>query len=267
MSFFLIGAALLWVIQLHLSWMLMLPFILHAFFSLIKPWNKKILLYGMYFVLGYLTTGLLLIPTFATFGISSGEGNISSNIIFNINNFKELFTVLLRYLSLATFELTRFMGESTTERLSFLREFYLFAPFIVYAGILGALQVVWMIVAWFRKNIHPEWKTLRMVVLLGFTITWLSFFFPVKGPSSHTFYLMLPLVMIYSFYCLEPLFKKKWIVIISIIFLFSGIVFHSTLSYKRYSNNSMYMNYQKPLKAIQSKDYKVLGERRNYDRN
>lgn len=266
-AFFLIGFSMLWIFQLHMSWILLLPFTGYAFFIVRKNSVKKLFLLFISFIAGCFVSGIFVIPTFIKYGFASGSGNTASNIVFNILNFKEFFTVLLRLLSFGSFELTRFMGSNTDMRIEYISAYIWLSPFIIFAGIVGLAQVAWMIISWFLKKPFAEWRAIKYFILAAFLITWLSFFFSVKGPSSHTFYLMFPVVMIYSFYCWQPLFKKRWIRILAAAFLISATIFQITLMDHNYRNKSMYINREKPANAILQKNFHLLGERRNFDHN
>lgn len=266
-AFFFMGLSMLWIFQLHMSWILLLPFIGFAFIMVRKHSFKKLLLFAVAFLIGCLVSGILVIPTFIKYGFASGSGDTASNIVFNIYNIKEFFTVLTRLLSFGSFELARLMGNNTVTRLDYLSEYIWLSPFIIFAGIVGVAQVAWMIISWFLKKPFAEWYAIKYFILAAFLITWLSFFFSVKGPSSHTYYLMFPVVMIYSFYCWQPLFKKRWIRILAAIFLISATIFQITLMDHNYRNKSMYLNREKPANAIFQKNFHLLGERRKFDRN
>jgi len=264
----LMGFSMLWIFQFHMSWVLLPPFVVFALISFYNKNNLKSLLSGiLYFAAGCFISGVFVIPTFIKYGLAAGMGNTGSNIVFNVANFKEFFTVLLRLFSFACFELTRFMGSNTHARLDYLIEYIWFLPFIIFAGIVGVFQVVWMIIAWFRKNSFKEWKAMKILIFVAFLMTWFSFFFSVKGPSSHTYYIMFPIVMIYSFYCWQSLFRSRRIKVVAILFLFSATIFQITLINHNYLNRSMYLNREKPLKAIQQRNYHLLGQRRSFDRN
>jgi hypothetical protein len=266
-AFFFMGFSMLWIFQLHMSWILLLPFIGFAFLTVRKNSLKKLFLFAVAFLVGCLVSGILVIPTFLKYGIASGSGDTASNIVFNISNIKEFFTVLTRLLSFGSFELARLMGNNTVTRLDYLSEYIWLSPFIIFAGIVGVAQVAWMIISWFLKKPFAEWEAIKYFILAAFLITWLSFFFSVKGPSSHTFYLMFPVVMIYSFYCWQPLFKKRWIRILAAAFLISATIFQITLMDHNYRNKSMYINREKPANAILQKNFHLLGERRGFDHN
>lgn len=266
-AFLLMGTALLAVFQLHMSWVLLAPFILYAFYIQLKQPVKSTISAVLFFLLGCLISGIFLLPTFIKFGFNSGSGGTGSNLVFNLQNFKEIGTVLMRYFSFASFESARFLGSNTASRLSFLNTFLWAVPFIVFAALTGFAQLIWMLVSLFRKNDFPEWKSLKLLIVASFLLIWFSFFFSIKGPSSHTFYVMFPLVMIYSFYCWKPLFKKTWIRRIAVVFLISGFIFNSCVAYNNFKTKSLYTNRSKPFQAIEKKDYHILGERRSYDRN
>lgn len=267
LAFFFIGISLLAVFQLHMSWVLLIPFILYAFFIQRKQPVKSVIQKVLFFCFGCLLMAVFLIPTYLKYGISSGSGGTGSNFTFNLQNFKEIGTVLMRYFSFASFESARFLGANTTDRLSFLNNYLWAAPFILFAAIIGFAQVIWMIISLFKKYEFREWKAMKVLVILSFLLIWISFFFSIKGPSSHTFYVMFPLVMIYSFYCWKSLFTKRWIRRIAAAFLISGFVFNGCVAFNNYKTKSMYINRSKPLQAIEKKDYHILGERRSYDRN
>lgn len=266
-AFLFIGICTLWIFQFHMSWILLLPLIFIAFLNTLKKGLKHIFLSIFYFLAGCILSGVFLLPTFIKYGPAAGSGDTASNIIFNLSNAKEFLTVLSRFLAFGSFEVTLFTGASTASRLTFLNDYLWASPFIIIAALIGYAMIVWMLIAWFRKNNNDGWKTVKRLLLFAFLYTWLSFFFSVKGPSSHTFYLMFPLVMIFSFFCWQPLFKTKWIRIVALILILCNTIFHVALGFDNFKKHSMYLDREKPLKAIQQKDYKIFGERRPYDRN
>jgi hypothetical protein len=261
------GAALLWVFQLHLSWVLLLPFIGFAFAVNFKSGFATTLKYSLMFVAGCILIGSLLIPAYLQAGTNGIVGGTGENMVLNWKNLGQVLTIFTRYLSLASFELPRFIGANTHDRLDFVSRYIWAVPFIVFATLMGFAQPLWMIVAPFMKRLPMGFKPLLILSAASFILIWLSFLFSVKGPSSHTFYVMFPLIMIYSFYCWEIAFRKNWVKWLAILMLFSGLIFHSALMYDNYHKKSMYRDRNKVEKAISEKDYTLLGERRSYDRN
>jgi len=263
MAFFLMGFALFWVYQLHMSWVLLLPFIITAFWFSFRK-NK---ITALTFVLGCLLSASTLIPTFLAYGLHFGSGSTAENIVFNVSNAKEIVTVLMRYLSFASNEIPRFIDTDGGSKVQFFKDYLPAAPFMLFAILMGFLQVAYLVIAFFRKNPKSDFAWVKWITFIAMMVTYVSFFFSVKGPSSHTFYVLFPLVMFYSFYCWQPLFRKKWFTILMAVMLFSTFVTNCTLAYHNYHLKSMYKNRELPLKAIQEKDYHILGERRASDKN
>lgn len=262
-AFAIMGFSLFWIYQLHLSWVLLIPFIILSFWYNIRN-NKWIILS---FLAGCLVSFSLVIPAIVKFGLFAGSGDTSSNLVLNWHNAAEFITVLMRYLSFGACEIPRFIGNDLQSMLLFIEQHWYFAPFIIFAILIGFIQPLYLIAAFFIKNPAPSFRKIRWVVLTAFIITWLSFLFSVKGPSSHTFYLMFPLVMIYSFYCWQPLFRKRWFSMLMALMLFSNIITHVAIALDKYQCCSMYTDRERPLKAIQQKNHLIFGERRPFDRN
>ncbi len=268
LSFLFMGFSLLWIFQLHMSWILLIPFIFVAFFYALRKGVRRLSVSALLFLAGCLISGIFVIPTFLKFGFSSvSGGGTSSNVVLNLSNAAEIFNVIIRLLSLASFEISKFTGCNTKERVQFLTENIWAAPFILFAIIIGFIQIFWMVFSFFRKYDIVEWKAIKKLMIFAILVTFISFLFSVKGPSTHTFYLMLPLMIIYSFYCWQRLLKPKWLKIIAVIFLFSNLMFHLSLTLHNYKFHSMYKNRKSPLEAIQTKNFYALGNRRNFDKN
>lgn len=191
-------------------------------------------------------------------------GSIGSNIQFNPANLLHFFTILARFLSFASFELPRFIGPHTVERVGFLKQNLWVSPFAVFVGIVGIAQPVVMIIMWFsKKHTQKDWRGIKYFTLFTVLIVYLSFMFSIKGPLSHTFYIVLPVAMIFSFYCWSPLLKKHGWRIFAAIFVICGIIFHLGLAIAKAPERSLYKDRSVPALAIKEKNYRILGERRS----
>jgi hypothetical protein len=263
-SFFLMGFSFFWVMQLHMSWVLMVPYILYVFFLSVKI-HKSPAKDLLFFCLGAAIPLAIIIPTYVQYGMAAGSGDASANIRINWKNAEQIITVISRYLSFASYELPRFLGSNTPARLALVKQYWPFIPFFVYVLLIGLLQPVILFVYLFLPSKVP----FQMRVLTGITmlIIWISFFFSVKGPSSHTFYITFPLAMIYSVFVWNELFPRTWFRRIMVGMLVSGIIVSGVLIHEHYSSRSLYKNRELPQKAIAEKNYHFLGERRNFDRN
>ncbi len=261
----LMGLGLGWNAQFHMSYVILLPFVLTSLAWQIKARKRtsswSVRLAG--FISGFLITYSLALPTWIQFGAAQGSGGAANAITFNPENFLRFFDVLARFLSLASCEIPRFIGAHYADRMEFLGQNLWLAPFAVVAGILGILQAAVLLLSWFRKkNPQKDWPRIKWLALLTFLLIYLSFIFAIKTPASTTFYLTLPVAMLYGFYCLSPWVKDRWFLRAAGILLVCNIVFHAGLAARNLPVKSLYKDRDLFVKAIQEKNYHLLGERR-----
>ncbi len=263
-SYFLMGFALFWTMQLHISWIIMVPYLLYSAILSLRV-RKSLAKELFYFCLGAAIPLALLIPTFVEFGFGAGSGNAGANIKINWQNVKEIVTLISRYLSFASYELPRFLGSDTPSRLELVKHYWPFLPFFIYTLLIGLVQPVVLFVFIFIPSKIPV--QVRLLTGLTMLVLWISFFFSVKGPSSHTFYITFPLAMIYSMFVWKELFIHLWFRRMMASMLISGILVSGVLIHEHYYSRSLYKNREVVQRAISEKNYHILGERRSYDRN
>src|SRR5207249_4418618 len=90
-----------------------------------------------------------------------------------------------------------------------------------------------------------------------------SFLFSIKAPLSHTFYVTLPLSMLYSLYCWDRYLVKKRRRKFAGTVIICGIIFHLGVAAHDYSRISIYIDRNKINEAIENKNYHLLDERRS----
>jgi hypothetical protein len=283
---FMTGFAFFWCAQLHMSFVLLVPFVLASFFFQWKNQGLKGLLPALLFsFLGSALIGSLLVPTFVQYGISQGLGRTNHSVELNISNLESFFTLLARYLSLACCEIARYAGANKTERLAFMAAYPWAAPFTVAAFLLGIIQTLVLLLGWFRKlNLskklkdqlpflkllswlekdHPkkDWPAVKYLALMTFFLIYLSFLFSIKPPAAHTFYITLPVVMLYAFYVFAPWGSGKPFQRLVLVLLFCNIIFHTALALSFQHTRSIYKDRDLFIRAIAEKNYHLLGERR-----
>ena len=293
----LMGFALLWHAQFHMSWVY-----LAAFFglSLILQGKQKIssvFTAVLYFFLGSLPMAALILPTFIQYhGFPHGNNSGSYATLFCWENFKQFFTILARWLSLPSFEMPFFLdtpgvpgfdnwgtasgphwdgwswfpsfqpGHSTHARI----EFLMGSPFMFYPGIFlwiaGLLMAIALLILGF-KNHHElkEWNQVRSLALFTFAIVWVSFWFTYKWPLSHIYYdAIFPMVFLYSLYCWNVLAPSKGWRIFAVVLLAAAIVFQTAYAWRIHPIYSIYKDRDKLVRAIQEKNYHIVGERRAF---
>lgn len=266
-SNFFMGFGLFWIMQFHLSWVVLVPYVAVSFYFQFKQLGRGVFASIAWFAAGALLPASVLLPTFIKFGLSAGMGGTGETVAFNSGNLLRHLNivegVLGRFLSFASFELPRFIGANTAARMAFLRENPWLIPFAVVLTLVGILQCVAMLLLWFRKkHAHPEWKAVKYFTLATVLLLYVSFLFSMKSPVSHTFYVTFPVVMLYSLYCWsEFLSKPRWQQAAA-VFLACGLLFNIGLAVNNFKHVSIYRERAKVAEAIKSNDYRLLGERR-----
>lgn len=264
---FMMGFALFWVMQLHLSWVVLVPYVLVAFYYQARKGAATFLRALAWFAGGAAITGSLLLPSYLKYGLAGGTGGTASALTLNTANLTAFWGILTRSLSFASFEVPRFLGPHTAERLNFIRQEPWLIPFVVFLLVVGTAQVITLIVCWFRRDEkHEDWKAIKYLMLFNVCLVYLSFLFSIKPPQSNHLYVTLPISMIYSLYCWNrflnnnrrQVFARRFAMIVIVC----GVVFHVGLALHNRRTISLYT--ERPLieSAIQNKDYKILGERR-----
>ncbi len=264
MAAFLMGAALLWSFQFHLSWFLLLPFIGWA--ALINRREKDRWSLLGFFAGGSMLLALFLLPLILEFGPSSLFLSFKSNVK-SVFSFPKFFVnipkILLRLLSFSSFELGRFLG--IHHRVSTVLKYPWAVPGIVLGGVLGVLQVLFMIRA---MILSPRGagtlKITRKVIWAIFIGLIFLFCFSRKGPSSHTFWILSPWVFRFFFEALDEAIQrfslsKKFLAGIQWSFLFAMLSFSLMLSLHRYPRVSVVRHREKVLQALDEKDYGLIG--------
>jgi hypothetical protein len=226
-----------------------------------------------------LAAGLTLIPTLVKFGPVAVAGGTGASITLDWGQLLSLPEVVARFLSFASFEAPRFVGAGTAARLTFLREHWWAAPFVIFATLCGIAQAIVLFLALFRRDVGggahgaaatsagtpgeaSGWAPVRRFTIALLALIYLSFAFSVKSPSSHTFYVVLPAAMVYSFYVWQPLLTRPAIRALAVALLVSGAVTHLAIAKDRVFKRSLYADRPLVMRAIAEKNYRLLGERR-----
>lgn len=261
LAFFIMGLATSLIMQLHLSFVLLLPYSGFIFLGVLRKTPKKFLLYSVLYVVGILVGLSTVIPTWLH--PDPGMESTASNVVFNFSNIKNIFTILFRFLSFATFDIVSVLGGSTAERLNVIKSQIWMSPFAIVLLVAGFLQIGLFIFSFFLNKEKTEWQKIKWLTFFSWLLIFLSFFFSIKGPSAHTFYLMLPIPVIYSFYCYQWLVSKKNSLLkyLKIIAL-CGIFFHIGAGIYNYQHKSLYVNRNKVEEALKKMDHTILGTRR-----
>ena len=260
-AYALMGLGLFSVMQLHMSWPLLV--ILAALAIAVEAHETRSLPVraAAWFLIGALPALALLAPTYAAYGF--GGGGTGANVQLNLGNVTQLPTIVARFMSFASWEIPRFLGAHTDDRLAFLTAHPLLAPPAVFLTILGLIQpfaLLWGLVIGTGSGADR----LRLRGLTVFTIALLygAFLFSIKGPASHTFYVTFPIAFLFSLHVWERLYARRGIAALAAAAVIAGVLFHGGLAAARAPRISMYRDRAVPMRAIQLRDYRILGVRR-----
>ena len=258
------GFGLFWVMQLHMSWVAFVPFLFFSLYSQRK--TGEIRNSFIFLFLGSIPMLALLIPTYLTYGFSNGKDVHGFVSALNWNNAKDILGTLARYLSVASFEMPRFVAEHTRQRI----DYFVQSPWLLLPGaflwLAGYFQPGAMIVLWFFKD-HPrrDWNEIKWLMAGTFFLIYACFLFTPDMAASFRVILLFPIVMIYSLYCWDYLAKRNnfWR-ILGMVFILAGVYFQVGYTLKNIqAQNSLYaQNQELMVKAIEAKDYRLLAERR-----
>jgi hypothetical protein len=262
LAFAMMGFGLGWLVQIHLSWVLLPPFAVAAFVLAARSQPGKALPLLLAFSLGCLLSGSLLIPTIVKYGPAALA--VGSNAEFHVLGLSHALTILARFLSFPSFELNRFLGLDTAGRLAFLfANPWLILPGLL-LGLIGLVQPVVLAWLWFSGREGNDWKAIKVIALVTVVWIYLSFFFSVRGPLAHSYYVTLPVAMLYGFYCWDHLAaraRRAWRPAVGAV-LAVGVIFHAGQAAGRVRSRSLYVNRPLVQLAVSTPDDRLLGNRR-----
>jgi hypothetical protein len=258
------GAATLWIVQIHMSWPLLGPFVLVAWWSEMRRGARRLGIAILGFAAGALLTGSLLAPTLWRYGLVAGGGGTHRNLSIQFESPVTLVSTLARLFSFASLEITRFLGLDTARRLQFLLGHAWLIPFAATAWIAGLVQPLWMALSWFRRRSpHAEWRALRWLVAGTILLIYFSYWFVLEPPQAHAFYLLAPIAFVYTFYCWSFIDSRRWRVVAGVV-LGASIVYHAGMVVGRAPERSLYKNRQVAAAAVYYRNPDLLGHRRVY---
>lgn len=255
------GAGLLFLVQIHMSWVLLPAYVAVAAGDVLWKDRRHAGRYLAGFLAGAVLAGAPLVPTLLRFGLSGSE--VQRNVQLRAQSPATLAVILARFLSFPAFEINRFAGLSFADRASFLMRQPWAVPFALLAGLAGFVQPVLVAVLWFRRAPElPDWRRVRM--LAAVTPIWIysSFFFSVRGPLAHAFYVVFPVSALYTFYALR-LLDSAWLWRSAAVVLAAGVVFHTGLALDRAPRRSLYSDRDVVQAAIAVPNDRFLGDRRD----
>jgi hypothetical protein len=265
---FMMGVGLSWVMQFHMSYVLLLPYVAASFYLQYGESHRRIGWLALSFLAGALTTGIFVLPTFVRFGWDVGPGAALGMIGFHPYNLaahlESPFEILARFLSFASFEIAPFIGRDTAARIAFLKEYPWITAIALPLAAVGVLQpVVMVLIGVFGRQRHtPDWPAIKRLCFATLGLLYVAFALSPKRPHAHNFYIVFPVAMIFSLYCWnEYLRTTRWQLFAGLL-LACGVIFDASLSFYEQAHHPWAVDRQDIMRALDQGDYRDFAERR-----
>ena len=257
LAFFGMGSAIVWIMQIHMSWPLLLPFTAVALYS------RGIRNAG-WLALGASIPGALLIPTFLEYGLQGGSGGAATNLYFHAVSPDRLLVTLAQVFSFASLEINRFVATNNARRLMVLVEHPWIAPMAVIVLVAGFVQPLWMLLSAFRRRQErSDWFALRVLVASTVVLIYASYWFVKEEPQAHAFFVVAPIAFIFAASCWPLIDSRRWRRVAGGV-LAVNIAFHAGLAWIQGPEQSLYRNRQVIAAAIRERQPEIFGHRRPY---
>ncbi|HZP49078.1 MAG TPA: hypothetical protein VFB07_11110 [Vicinamibacterales bacterium] len=210
LAFALMGAAVGWVAQVHMSYPLLAPYVAVALLTASRR-PSRIAINVAALAAGALATGVFLIPTWLHYGVFRGLGGTQANLQPHVVSPAVALSTLARFFSFASLEVNRFIATDEGKRLVFFERRLWLLPFAVPVIVAGLIQPFWMLREWFRTAApFREWRAIRWLV--AGTVLWVyaCYWFVMEPAQSHAFYVVAPIALIFAGYCWTFIDSPGW---------------------------------------------------------
>jgi hypothetical protein len=269
-AFFMMGVGLTWVMQLHMSWPLLLPYSAWAWWSRRAEGWRALTCDAAAYVAGALVPGLVLLPTIVKYGTSGGSGGVFRNLHVGWVNPWVAATTLARMLSFASLEINRFIATDGAKRLEFFSRHVWLAPLAAVVWTVGVVQPLWMLVElcrppnrWPQAEGRPQWRAMRWLLAASIAIVYASYWFVMEPAQAHAFYVLAPLALTLAAYCWTFLDSPNWRRAAAAI-LATNVAFHAGLAVAQAPDKSLYKHRDVVVAAIEERRPDIFAHRRAF---
>jgi len=263
-AFALMGAAIAWIAQIHMSWPLLIPYVgiaaVSQWRSGLRPMAGNLLgLAG-----GLLTIGVFLLPTLVVYGLRAGSGGTLKSVVVHPVNPWIAVTTLARLFSFASLEIWRFIATDDGKRLMLLWRHLWIAPLAAVIWLAGIWQPLWMLREWFRtQSRFAEWRPLRWLVAGTVIVIYASYWFVLEPSQSHAFYVVAPVAFVFAAYCWTFVDSPRWRQVAGGL-LAVNIVFHIGQAWIQAPEHSLYRHRDVVATAVRLKQPEMFAHRRSF---
>jgi hypothetical protein len=269
-AFAMMGAAVTWVMQIHMSWPLLAPFVLAAWVSRRTDGARRLAIDAAAIVAGALVPALALLPTLAQYGLNAGSGGVGRNLHPHFVNPWIAVTTLARFFSFASMEINRFIATDGAKRLEFFQRHLWLVPAAGVLWLAGVVQPLLMLIYAFRSRAkwpaalpRPQWIALRRLVGASVVLIYASYSLVMEPPQAHGFYVLAPIALMFAAFWWTFVDSPRARAIAGGVLALS-IVFHGGLAWARMSEISLYKDRAPVAAAIRLKEPQMFAHRRDF---
>ena len=258
------GASLVWILQIHMSWPLLLPYVAFAWLSRWQEGARKLAIDATGFAVGAVVVGTVLLPTLIVHGLHGGTGGTLSNLRPHFVNPSVALDTLARLFSFPSLEIWRFMATDDGKREMFLLRHLWLAPAAVVVWFTGIWQPLWMLREWFRtRSEFAAWRPLKYLVAATVLLVYASYWFVMEPSQAHAFYAVAPIAFLFAAYCWTFVDSPRWRRIAAVL-LGLNIFFHVGQAWIQAPEISLYRDREVVAAAIRSRQPEMFAHRRAF---
>ncbi len=263
-AFALMGLGLVAVLQIHMSWPLLLPYAGVAWLSRWRSGPKAMALDALGFAGGALLSGTVLLPTLLTYGLHGGTGGTLNNLHPHVVNPRIALDITARLFSFPSLEIWRFMATDDGKREMFLLRHLWIAPFAVVVWLAGIVQPFWMLREWFRRESRfHEWQPLKWLLAATVVLVYASYWFVMEPSQAHAFYAVAPVAFMFAAYAWAHIDSPRWRCVAAVL-LVANIAFHVGQASIHALEISLYRDREVVATAIARKQPEMFAHRRAF---
>jgi hypothetical protein len=264
------GAAVAWIMQIHMSWPLLGPLVAVAWLSRRGDGAGALAVNAAAGIGGALLPALALIPTLLNYGTAEGSGRVLRNIHPHFVSPVVIGTTLARFLSFASLEISRFIGTDGAKRLEFFQRHLALAPLAIVVALVGFIHPLWMAIdacrparRWPASLPRTRWRALRRTAIASVLLVYASYWLVMEPPQAHAFYLLAPLALMFAAYWWSFVDSPRARRIAAAV-LAVNVVFHAGLAWAQAPELSLYRRRDVVVAAIRLKQPEMFAHRRDF---
>ena len=264
LAFALMGAATSWVLQIHMSWPLLVAHAAVAWLS--GPARRRPGDGGQRSRIRGRFPGVRGLPDSDVRRLRPA-GRLGPDVeqpASSLGQSLDRDQILARLFSFASYEIWRFIAPDDGKRWMWLLRHVWIVPIAVVVWLAGIWQPIWMLREWFRtRSPLAEWRALRMLVAGTVALVYASYWFVLEPSQAHAFYVVAPVAFMFAAYCWTFVDSPRWRRIAAVV-LVLNIALHIGQAYIQAPMKSLYRNREVVAAAIRLKQPEMFAHRRPF---